>query len=71
VTGDEVRQVRHLLGLTQRQFAERVGVARVTVTRWEGGSVTVGTTAAILIRLLAQQARTPRRRGKRPNESNR
>jgi DNA-binding transcriptional regulator YiaG len=71
VTGDDVRQVRRLLGMTQRQFAERVGVARVTVTRWEAGTVTVGTTAAILIRLLAEQARTPRRKGKRPNESHR
>jgi DNA-binding transcriptional regulator YiaG len=67
VTGDEVRQVRRLLGLTQRQFAERVGVARVTVTRWEGGSVTVGSTAAILIRLLAQQARSTRRKGSGTN----
>jgi transcriptional regulator with XRE-family HTH domain len=71
MTGDEVRRTRRLLGLTQRQFGERVGVWRNTVARWERDELTVGTTAAILIRLLAEQARTPRRKGKRPNESNR
>jgi DNA-binding transcriptional regulator YiaG len=71
MTGDEVRRVRKQLHLTQAEFGTQCGVARVTVTRWEAGTLTVGTTAAILIRLLAEQARTPRRKGKRPNESNR
>jgi DNA-binding transcriptional regulator YiaG len=52
--GDEVRKVRQALGETQRAFAERVGVATNTVTRWENGQVPVGKTAAILIRLLGK-----------------
>jgi transcriptional regulator with XRE-family HTH domain len=52
MTGKQVRQVRKALGDTQRAFAKRVGVATNTVTRWENDQVTVGTTAAILIRLL-------------------
>jgi DNA-binding transcriptional regulator YiaG len=64
MTGDEVRRTRRLLGLTQRQFGEAVGVQRNTVARWEGGQVAVGSTAAILIRLLAQQARGTRRKGR-------
>lgn len=53
-----------LLGLTQRQFGERVGVQRNTVARWERDELTVGTTAAILIQLLAKQTRETRRKGK-------
>jgi DNA-binding transcriptional regulator YiaG len=53
--GEEVRKVREALGDTQRAFAERVGVATNTVTRWESGVVSVGKTAAILIRLLKEQ----------------
>ena len=62
MTGDEVRAARKKLGLTQRAFAERVGVVTNTVARWERGEMTVGSTAIILIRLLAQQAPTKRRR---------
>jgi transcriptional regulator with XRE-family HTH domain len=54
VTGTEVRKVRKLLGLTQRAFAGRVGVTPNTVARWERNEVTVGSTAAILIRLLGR-----------------
>jgi transcriptional regulator with XRE-family HTH domain len=47
-----VRRIRKRLGLTQSAFAERVGVTGLTVSRWERGVLTVGSTAAILIRLL-------------------
>jgi transcriptional regulator with XRE-family HTH domain len=55
--GSEVRRVRKQLGLTQRAFAERVGVNPNTVARWERDELTVGSTAAILIRLLGQPHR--------------
>ena len=48
-----------------RAFAERVGVNPNTVARWERDEVTVGSTAAILIRLLAQLARQRQRRDER------
>jgi transcriptional regulator with XRE-family HTH domain len=54
VKGSEVRRVRKRLGLTQREFAVRVGVIPNTVARWERDEATVGSTAAILIRLLGQ-----------------
>jgi transcriptional regulator with XRE-family HTH domain len=62
MTRGEVRRLRRLLGLTQAAFAEKVGVERVTVARWECGLSPVNRTAAILIRLLAQQARPPRQK---------
>jgi len=54
MTGKDVRRVRRMLGLTQREFAARVGVNPNTVARWERDELTVGSTAAILIRLLGQ-----------------
>jgi DNA-binding transcriptional regulator YiaG len=63
VTREEVKAVRHKLKLTQAAFAEKVGVERVTVARWESGLSPVNRTAAILIHLLAQRAR-PRRRAR-------
>jgi len=54
MTGAEVRRVRKQLGLTQREFAERVGVVGNTVARWERDELTVGSTAAILMRLLGK-----------------
>jgi DNA-binding transcriptional regulator YiaG len=60
--GDEVLEVRQALGDTQSAFAERVGVATNTVTRWENGVVPVGRTAAILIRLLDQRHREEQKR---------
>jgi transcriptional regulator with XRE-family HTH domain len=37
LTGRELRKQRLLLGLTQRELAERLGMARNTITRYERG----------------------------------
>jgi transcriptional regulator with XRE-family HTH domain len=37
LTGRELRRQRLLLGLTQQQLAERLGMARNTITRYERG----------------------------------
>lgn len=34
---DRIKQLRHILGLTQQKFAERLGVKRNTVGQWECG----------------------------------
>jgi len=38
--GQEVRFIRSMLDLSQKQLADRLGVSRVTVARWEGKSST-------------------------------
>jgi transcriptional regulator with XRE-family HTH domain len=53
MTGKEVRTLRLKLGLTQAELAEKVGVARNTVTRWEMGVLGVRESAARLMQLLA------------------
>jgi len=37
LTGRELRKQRLLLGLTQRELADRLGMARNTITRYERG----------------------------------
>jgi transcriptional regulator with XRE-family HTH domain len=37
--GKRIRQIRHRLGLTQAQFAQRLGVIKVSVARYEAGRV--------------------------------
>ena len=37
MTADQVRRLRERLGLTQEQFARRIGAGRATVARWELG----------------------------------
>ncbi len=38
MTPKDIKRLRERLGMTQEQFAERLGVARETVARWEIGA---------------------------------
>lgn len=62
MTGQEVRRLRARLGLYQTELAAKLGVHTVTVCRWETGVVNISEPAARLLALLAQAAKTPRRR---------
>jgi len=37
MSAKSIRRARERLGLSQEEFARRLGVSRVTVTRWENG----------------------------------
>lgn len=37
MTSTEIKELRHLLGLTQEQFADAIGVTRRALTYWESG----------------------------------
>lgn len=55
-TPEAVRDLRARLGLTQDQFAARLGCHRMAVVFWESGKRTpTGLYAAALDRLAAQQ----------------
>jgi putative transcriptional regulator len=62
VTGDELRDLRKRLGLTQVELAEKVGVASNTVARWERGELGISEPVSRLLRLLekAKPPRTPK-----------
>lgn len=36
IVGKRIRQARVLAGLTQEQLAEKIGVSRTAIVRWEG-----------------------------------
>ena len=48
----EIRFLRKHLGLSGSDFAQRMGVARETVSRWETGATPMGAVADRLLRLL-------------------
>ena len=62
MTGPQVKRIRQALGLTQQQFADRLGVHKVTVAKWETDAQGMRGPAARLIALLGQsiKARTLR-----------
>ncbi len=49
----EVRYLRKWLGWSGTDFAAHMGVSAETVSRWEGGSQRIGSTADRLLRLMA------------------
>lgn len=56
MTGSKVRRVRQAMGLTQQQFADRLGVHKVTVAKWETDAQGMRGPAARLIALLGATA---------------
>ena len=63
----EITERRTALGLTQQQFADAIGVHRVTVVKWEAGRARPSALAARLLeetigRLEEQQAKRAARR---------
>jgi DNA-binding transcriptional regulator YiaG len=69
MTGREVRLLRDRLGLTQADFAERVGVTRNSVARWERGEMAIRESAVRLMRLLATPETTARRSAPRTGKA--
>ncbi len=54
ITPQEVRAIREQLGFSQREFADRLGVALNTVSRWELGERTPNEAVARLIWMVAE-----------------
>jgi transcriptional regulator with XRE-family HTH domain len=69
LTGRELRNIRRLrLGLTQRELAAKLGMARNTITRYERGFLpTIPKYVELAVRgLAAADARERPSKGKRP-----
>jgi transcriptional regulator with XRE-family HTH domain len=64
VTGEQLRRIRERLGLTQAQFAPRLGVTANSLARLERGERRISETLALLAHVVAKDAapRRPRRR---------
>jgi DNA-binding XRE family transcriptional regulator len=55
VTGQELKQVRAYLGLTQAEMAQKIGVTRNTVARWEVGLRRIPEPIIRLVQFLAEK----------------
>ncbi len=51
-TGEEIRRIRSLLKMTQKDFAVFVGVSKPTVERWESGNDHVTGPVVLLLEIL-------------------
>jgi len=59
MTGEEVRDARMTMGMTQRQLAEALGLdatnSKDTVRGWEAGRRTVSGPISVAVRMLLEQ----------------
>ena len=60
MTGTDVQRLRRKLGLTQAELAARLGVHKLTVSRWECDRTRVTEPMVRLMRLLATVPTTPK-----------
>ncbi len=51
-----IAALREALGLSQQEFAERIGVNKLTVSRWERGALRPGAASLDALRKLRRQA---------------
>ena len=58
----EIQDIRHRLGLTQVEMAERMHVTRDAVANWEGGRCSPSGPAEVLLRQQGALADTQARR---------
>ena len=65
MTGQELKTLRTRLRLTQAELGKRLGVARVTVARWEIGLRRVPELAARLVQHVAKEVRAAQKTKKR------
>jgi DNA-binding transcriptional regulator YiaG len=55
VNKEELRDLRQGMKMTQREFAEMIGVESNTVARWESGVLLITRTMAFLFDLLKEK----------------
>lgn len=54
MTSEELKQARKELGLTQRELAQRLGVSRNCITRWEIGMHRIPFLAGEMIKIIVE-----------------
>ena len=53
---EHVRDLRHHLGLTQRELADRLGTRQQTISEWEKGMYRPRGASATLLSIVAERA---------------
>jgi transcriptional regulator with XRE-family HTH domain len=60
MTGEELKECRERLGLTQEQLAQEIGVHVMTVSRWERGARKIQTPVEKLVREIVRREKVGR-----------
>ena len=55
MSSDDLRQLRDMLGLTQAELAERIGMHPNSVARMERGELAISARTAAAVRLLVSR----------------
>ena len=55
--GEQVQALRHHLGLTQRELADRLGTRQQTISEWETGMYKPRGASITLLSIIAERAR--------------
>ena len=62
MTGNELKGIHAQLGITQQELAKKLGVAQVTVARWEIGLRHIAEPMARFIELIAKEVRKDKKK---------
>ena len=54
--GEHIRALRHHLGLTQREMADRLGIRQQTISEWELGVYNPRGASSTLLSMVAERA---------------
>ena len=57
MTGDEFKQMREKMRLTQTELASRLGVAETTVYRWESGRAPIAKAIELAMKQIRAELR--------------
>jgi len=63
--GYELKELRHQMGLTQKELAEKIGVPWNTVARWEVGMRKIAEPIARLVHYIAKEVKAEQQKKKR------
>jgi len=55
--GERIQALRHHLGLTQRELADRLGTRQQTISEWEKGLYKPRGTSSTLLSIVAEKAK--------------
>lgn len=65
MTGEELREIRQKLGVSQHKFAPQLGLHWNTLARFERGEINISGPVAILARLLLKLAEAEKKEEKK------
>ena len=51
-TADDIKRIRFKLGMSQKEFAELMGISKPTIERWESGKTEITGPIVLLMKII-------------------